>query len=190
MASVSLKVIKPKKTPVTLRVSPFHLHGKEHALVYKFISKSYLDKKIEKQGIFNYQITETGVYHVKKGWHMEGDKIRYTVKTTNTESNTVEHDQHILQAYYCRQCGDLTSYWEGCNAFRKRCSNCNKQNERYWSNFRSWKYRRRAGLVPSKKEKQCQNCNTIFKSPRASAKFCSSKCRLQCHRANKSPAPS
>ena len=36
----------------------------------------------------------------------------------------------------------------------------------------------------------CKQCDQFFLPKRSTAIFCSSKCRLQCHRANKSPAPS
>ncbi len=36
----------------------------------------------------------------------------------------------------------------------------------------------------------CKQCDQFFLPKRSTAVFCSSKCRLQCHRANKSPAPS
>ena len=36
----------------------------------------------------------------------------------------------------------------------------------------------------------CKQCDQFFVPKRSTAVFCSSKCRLQCHRANKSPAPS
>ena len=36
----------------------------------------------------------------------------------------------------------------------------------------------------------CKQCDQFFLPKRSTAVFCSAKCRLQCHRANKSPAPS
>ncbi len=36
----------------------------------------------------------------------------------------------------------------------------------------------------------CKQCDQFFLPKRSTATFCSSKCRLQCHRASKSPAPS
>ena len=50
-------------------------------------------------------------------------------------------------------------------------------------------------LIKKKREKHikpvmCKQCDQFFLPKRSTAVFCSSKCRLQCHRASKSPAAS
>ena len=174
--------------------SPYSLLGHSWGLVYSEIAGLiYRSEKVENE----FYITEIirGAYGAyldielhKKGKYFKGDKFIFEIKQFQKWDKTEHQYNVVLIAGQCHFCNDFIA--ETKNGKRKFCYTCNKVHQRWTSKHRSWSYRRRSGIVPAIPDKKCQQCNKTFIPARSSAKFCSSKCRLQCHRANKSPAPS
>lgn len=171
--------------------SPYSLLGHCWGLVYSEIAGLiYRSEKVEN----DLYITEViqgayGAIDMKldlDSKYQIGDKFIFEIKQFRKWDKTEHQYNIVLIAGQCHFCRDYIA--ETKNGKRKFCYTCAKEHQRWLSKDRSWCYRRRSGLVPPP-DKVCQHCNKKFISLRSSGKFCSSKCRLQCHRANKSPAP-
>ena len=173
--------------------SPYYLLGHSWGVVYSEIAGLiYRSEKVENE----FYITEItkgayGAVDMKldvNSKYQIGDKLIYEMKRFQKLDSTEDVFNVVLIAGQCHFCRDYIA--ETKNGKRSFCYTCNKVHQRWTSKNRSWAYRRRSGLVPAIPDKKCLQCNKTFIPARSSAKFCSSKCRLQCHRAKKSPAPS
>lgn len=69
------------------------------------------------------------------------------------------------------------------------CAHCKLAEEREKAAMRSRRYRTRNGLTKAPGVTRCQHCGNTFTPKRSTAKFCSDKCRIASHRANKVTPP-
>jgi hypothetical protein len=95
-------------------------------------------------------------------------------------SGPYQRDRVAMQGS-CPACGTLIAANRG-----KPCAACKVERKRAKHREFSRSYRRRHGLVQSFGIESCSHCGEVFSPKRSTARFCSARCRVAAHRADRS----